>query len=345
MFLVNRFLSARKAHFGSYFARNSLSIILALFFFIFTGVDTNNPTEPVSDFDSKLLLPTLNASLSFSNANEDIFATNSIDNIFSSQVFSGPNRALKQARQKPQEDVLQFTKRFESARLKIAALRNEKNTRKFNPLRLANSENKIRREASNIAIGATDISLMSAALAAINKVDGSTKNTNPAPIAISKRLAYVRANTPATKFITPTTLATSNKQLQCLATAIYFEARGEPYRGQVAVAQVVINRVKHKLYPNTICGVVYQNQRKRNACQFSFACDGIPERINEKKAWKQALDIARKVTNGELYLTEVANATHYHATYVRPKWAKRMTKLTQIGIHKFYRFRKNWPWS
>jgi spore germination cell wall hydrolase CwlJ-like protein len=108
------------------------------------------------------------------------------------------------------------------------------------------------------------------------------------------------------------------------------------------VAQVVINRVKDHRYPKTICGVVYQNQTRRNSCQFSFACDGRPESINDPKSWAQAEEITNKVTSGELYLTEVADATHYHASYVRPAWAPRMQKVTQIGLHIFYKFKRGW---
>ena len=103
---------------------------------------------------------------------------------------------------------------------------------------------------------------------------------------------------------------------------------------------MVLNRVAHKLYPDTICGVVFQNSQKRNACQFSFACDGIPEKIAEKKAWQQAEDIARGVVDSTLYLPEVANATHYHASYVYPYWAPRLKKLTTVGQHIFYTFKR-----
>src|SRR5690606_29914794 len=118
----------------------------------------------------------------------------------------------------------------------------------------------------------------------------------PVPKSQSQRLAYGRADVPVTVFDGTVRdkagKKVSDKELNCLATAIYFEARGESYRGQVAVGQVVLNRVQHRLYPSTICGVVYQNQHKRNACQFSFACDGIPERVTEKKPWAQAEEIA-----------------------------------------------------
>jgi spore germination cell wall hydrolase CwlJ-like protein len=133
--------------------------------------------------------------------------------------------------------------------------------------------------------------------------------------------------------------AKSASEVKCLATAIYFEARGEPERGQTAVAQVVVNRLKNPAYPNTICGVVYQNKNKRNACQFSFACDGIPDHIYDKRAWAQSQALARKVLNDEksAYMSDVGAATHYHATYVKPRWARSMEKVEKIGRHIFYK--------
>ena len=166
---------------------------------------------------------------------------------------------------------------------------------------------------------------------------------------LSQQIAYARADAPMTVFDGTVRDTRGNKvsakDLNCLATAIYFEARGEAYRGQVAVAQVVLNRVSHKLYPATICGVVYQNQHRRNACQFSFACDGVPERVYDRKSWDQAEEIARGAVTGELYLTEVGYATHYHATYVRPHWAPRMKKVTKIGLHVFYHFKRGWKFG
>ncbi len=129
----------------------------------------------------------------------------------------------------------------------------------------------------------------------------------------------------------------TSKQKTCLANAIYFESRSEPETGQVAVAQVVMNRVKNPAYPDSICGVVYQNQNMRNACQFSFACDGIPDRVRSKKAWDLAVKLANEVINEEVWLKDVGSATHYHATYVRPKWAKTMKKADKIGLHIFYK--------
>jgi spore germination cell wall hydrolase CwlJ-like protein len=142
------------------------------------------------------------------------------------------------------------------------------------------------------------------------------------------------------------TNARSATEVKCLATAIYFEARSEPELGQIAVAQVVINRLKNPAYPNTICGVVYQNKNKRNRCQFSFACDGIPDRIRDQKAWATSQAVARRVINDErhLYVASVGAATHYHATYVRPRWARSMRKMEKIGRHIFYKTYKG-GWS
>lgn len=127
------------------------------------------------------------------------------------------------------------------------------------------------------------------------------------------------------------------KQQQCLASGIYFESRGESARGQAAVAQVILNRVRNPSYPKTICDVVYQNEDWRNRCQFSFACDNIKDRIRSESHWQMAREVAMAVTAGKIWLPEVGSATHYHAAYVKPKWAKTMKKVGRIGLHIFYR--------
>ncbi len=129
----------------------------------------------------------------------------------------------------------------------------------------------------------------------------------------------------------------SRKEQACLAEGIYFEARSESLRGQAAVAQVVLNRVRNPAYPDSICGVVYQNRNWRNACQFSFACDGRKHRITEPDRYKVAQDIAMAVTAGKIFLPEVGSSTHYYAAYVSPGWARYMKKMTHIGLHIFYR--------
>jgi spore germination cell wall hydrolase CwlJ-like protein len=127
------------------------------------------------------------------------------------------------------------------------------------------------------------------------------------------------------------------KAEKCLANAIYFEARGEPVRGQIAVAQVVLNRVFSGKYPDTVCGVVYQNANRHLACQFTFACDGIPDVVKEPDAMDRAKKIAADALDGKLWLPEVGKATHYHAYWVRPSWVREMTKLNKLGVHTFYR--------
>ncbi len=127
------------------------------------------------------------------------------------------------------------------------------------------------------------------------------------------------------------------RELACLARAIYFEARSEGVRGQMAVAKVILNRVKDPRFPNTICGVVYEGAEKRNACQFSFACDGRPDVPRQRKAWVQARRIAAKAMKGRISMPALAGVTYYHADYVRPKWSWTMRRVMRIGRHIFYR--------
>ncbi|OJV00293.1 MAG: cell wall hydrolase [Shinella sp. 65-6] len=129
----------------------------------------------------------------------------------------------------------------------------------------------------------------------------------------------------------------SAKEQKCLAEGIYFEARGEEVKGQAAVAQVILNRVRNPAYPKTICGVVYQNQNWRGRCQFSFACDRIPDLILSPWNWKTAKEIAMAVTAGKIWIDDVGSATHYHATYVNPPWGRSMKRVAKIGKHIFYR--------
>ena len=127
------------------------------------------------------------------------------------------------------------------------------------------------------------------------------------------------------------------REFRCMATAVYFEARGESIKGQIAVGQVIMTRVNSEYYPNTICGVVYQGQWNRNACQFSFACDGDADVPKEKEEWETALKVAKDVISGKAYVEEVGDATHYHATYVSPPWRKLVKKVAKVGIHIFYK--------
>jgi spore germination cell wall hydrolase CwlJ-like protein len=127
------------------------------------------------------------------------------------------------------------------------------------------------------------------------------------------------------------------KAEKCLANAVYFEARGEPVRGQIAVAQVVMNRVFSPFYPNDVCGVVYQNADHHLACQFTFACDGVPDVVTEPDAWARAKRIAADMLDGKLWMAEIGKSTHYHAYWVHPDWVSEMRKIDHIGGHIFYR--------
>src|SRR5450631_2951233 len=127
------------------------------------------------------------------------------------------------------------------------------------------------------------------------------------------------------------------KSEKCLAEAVYFEARGEAVRGQIAVAQVVMNRTFSGFYPNTVCGVVYQNKHRYLACQFTFACDNNPDVVREPDMWERAKKIAKAMLDGQLWLPEVAKSTHYHAYWVRPSWVNEMKKMYKFGVHTFYR--------
>lgn len=128
------------------------------------------------------------------------------------------------------------------------------------------------------------------------------------------------------------------KEENCLATAIYFEARGEPLKGQKAVAEVVMTRAGSGLYPSSICGVVYQNSNRHLACQFTFTCDGIKDRTRDQEAWTLARRIAvAAMTKAKNKRPLTKWATHYHASYVRPRWASKLVHTATIGTHVFYR--------
>ena len=124
--------------------------------------------------------------------------------------------------------------------------------------------------------------------------------------------------------------------MQCLAEALYFEARGESVKGQFAVAEVILNRVASARYPDTVCGVINQGTGKKYACQFTYTCDGKPETISEPRAWDRVAKVAQlSLISADRSLTD--GATHYHTTAVRPSWASKYVKTARIGVHLFYR--------
>ncbi|MFD3191331.1 cell wall hydrolase [Sedimentitalea sp. HM32M-2] len=130
--------------------------------------------------------------------------------------------------------------------------------------------------------------------------------------------------------------ATGSAQWRCLAEALYFEARGETVKGQFAVAEVILNRVKSERFPDTLCGVINQGTGRKYQCQFTYTCDGHKEVISERKAFERVSKVARAAIDGiDVQLTD--GATHYHTTAVRPSWAKVYTQTARIGVHVFYR--------
>jgi len=131
--------------------------------------------------------------------------------------------------------------------------------------------------------------------------------------------------------------AERQRALLCLTQTIYYEAALEPLSGQEAVAQTVLNRVRNPLFPNSICGVVYQGSQQVTGCQFSFTCDGSRQRAPVAAFWREAQAVAGQALSG-LVMPAVGTATHYHADYVFPRWGPTLVKIGQIGAHIFYRF-------
>ena len=130
------------------------------------------------------------------------------------------------------------------------------------------------------------------------------------------------------------------RALLCLSQAVYYEAGFEPLEGRRAVAQVVLNRLRHPAFPKSICGVVYQGAGT-GTCQFTFVCDGALYRRPADEAWREAEAIARAALAGYVEKS-VGEATHYHADYVAPRWAPLLAKVAQIGRHIFYRWPGAW---
>ncbi len=130
--------------------------------------------------------------------------------------------------------------------------------------------------------------------------------------------------------------AKNSTEQRCMAEAIYYEARGESRQGQLAVAEVVANRVRSGIYPNTVCGVVYQGSERSTGCQFSFTCDGSMKARPRGAAWREANALSTQVLMG--MVRPVTNkATHYHTVAIDPYWSASLVETTRIGAHVFYR--------
>jgi hypothetical protein len=148
-------------------------------------------------------------------------------------------------------------------------------------------------------------------------------------------------NPAARPFSEKIALADRERAIQCMTEAVYYEAAFEPIDGQRAVAQVILNRMRHPAFPKTVCGVVYQGSNRVTGCQFSFTCDGSLVRRPAAWAWERARKVAEAAMSGSV-MKEVGGATHYHADYVFPYWAPGLSKVSQIGAHIFYRWPGGW---
>lgn len=163
-------------------------------------------------------------------------------------------------------------------------------------------------------------------LSAIAVLPKASETSKTAPKDFERTVAWLSAQ-PVPK---------QDAEWNCLTEALYFEARGETVQGQFAVAEVILNRVDHSLFPNSICGVINQGTGKKYACQFTYTCDGREEVINEAAIHNRLGRIARAMIDGAPRdLT--FGATHYHTTAVSPRWASRFQKTASIGVHRFYR--------
>ncbi len=161
-------------------------------------------------------------------------------------------------------------------------------------------------------------------------------------VALNAAIPVSDADNPAARpFLLRAGAEHRERSIDCLAAAIYYEAATEPADGQRAVAQVVLNRVRHPAYPSTVCGVVFEGAYRVTGCQFSFSCDGSLRRSPIPALWRQARQIATAALDGYVY-GPVGWATHYHANYVVPYWASSLVKSKVVGNHIFYRWRGGW---
>ena len=147
-----------------------------------------------------------------------------------------------------------------------------------------------------------------------------------------------RPDTPASRFVLRTDATDRERAITCLTQAVYYEAAGEGLDGGRAVAQVVLNRMRHPGYPASVCGVVYQGAERPSGCQFTFACDGSLLRVPAASLWARSRKIAEDALAGKVF-APIGHATHYHADYVLPYWADSLDKTVQVGRHIFYRLR------
>lgn len=186
------------------------------------------------------------------------------------------------------------------------------------------------------ALGLNLTALLGQEKAALGAVSGERLNQVVAPptLVAAKPNSNSKSKALSPEWVAAQPAANGGAEFECLATALYFEARGEGVKGQVAVAEVILNRVDSAVFPRSICGVV--NQSNSRGCQFSYTCDGLSDRVGDKRAWTIAGKIARAMIDGApRALTD--GATYFHTPAVKPKWSRRFERTAQVGRHIFYR--------
>src|SRR6478672_1118398 len=161
-------------------------------------------------------------------------------------------------------------------------------------------------------------------------------------VKVNSEIPFVTGPNPAAApFVFKGSATARTQALQCLASAVYYEAGNQDGDGERAVAQVVLNRVRHPAFPSTVCGVVYEGSTRPTGCQFTFTCDGSLARQPDAEGWRRAREVAEAALSGAVY-APVGWATHYHADYVLPTWASSMAKNAIVGAHLFYRWNGSW---
>jgi len=208
--------------------------------------------------------------------------------------------------------------------------------------------------ASVAAIAATGVAFSSPSLGEISAERAEQAPPAPPPLlirnlppteaeALNQKISFAGGPNPAAQPFKAANMsaATRASAVDCLASAVYYEAGSQDSDGQKAVAQVVLNRVRHPAFPSTVCGVVYQGSTRPTGCQFTFTCDGSLERRPDSAGWARAKRIAEAALDGGVF-GAVGLATHYHANYVVPYWSATLAKNAVVGAHLFYRWAGGW---
>jgi spore germination cell wall hydrolase CwlJ-like protein len=206
-----------------------------------------------------------------------------------------------------------------------------------------------------VGVGLLGMAAITLGIASVSQPEAAHAQTPPAPppllireipktqaVAVNQHIPLISGPNPAAApFKFRGSAEARARAAECLASAVYYEAGQESSDGQRAVAQVVLNRVRHGAFPATVCGVVYQGSTRATGCQFTFTCDGSLYRGADVAGWRRAYKVAEAALAGAVY-APVGWATHYHANYVVPYWAPTLAKNAVVGAHIFYRWAGNW---